>query len=71
MVIIFRGICIVTLLDYGFCRMAALGTKVIFLIICSQLLLGKTTNDKSTAENKSVIEEEEIYFVKKKQIAYV
>lgn len=61
MVIIFSGICIVRLLDYGFDRVLALGTKEMFVIVSSQLFLGKTTKARaSTADKISVIEEEEI-----------
>lgn len=56
------------LLDYGVVRMLALERAEIFVIISSQLFLYKTTKDKSYHCRKkvSVIEEEEIYFIKKK-----
>lgn len=60
MVIIFSSICIVRLLDYGFDRVLALGTKEMF-IVSSQLFLGKTTKARASTGGKiSVIEEEEI-----------
>lgn len=47
MVIIFRGMHIVNLLDYGVVRMLALERAEIFVIISSQLFLDKATKDKS------------------------
>lgn len=47
MVIIFRVIHIVSLLDYGFGRMLALETKEMFVSVSSQLFLDKTAKDKS------------------------
>lgn len=47
MVVIFRGMHIVSLLDYGIVRMLALERAGIFVIISSQLFLDETTKDKS------------------------
>lgn len=46
-VIIFRGMHMVSLLDYGIVRMLALGRAEIFVTISSQLFLDETTKDKS------------------------
>lgn len=47
MVIIFRGMHIVNLLDYGIVKMLSLGTAEIFVIISSQLFVDKTPKGKS------------------------
>lgn len=66
MVVIFRGMHIVSLLDYGIVRMLALERAGIFVIISSQLFLDETTKELSLQKKVSVIEEEEVYFIKKK-----
>lgn len=47
MVIIFKGVHIVSLLDYGIVRMLVLGRAEMFVTISSQLILDKTIKDKS------------------------